>query len=68
MTYKKIQESYKKQYYTTVKTCWIADVKREFGLVTRVAYNRINTETVKNPCPNQLIKERLIKIIQCGTV
>ena len=64
MTYKKIQESYQKLYGATVKSCWIADVKRELGLTTRQAYNRINGEVAKYPCPTELIRKRLKKIIQ----
>jgi hypothetical protein len=63
MTYKKIQESYKELYGTTVKSCWIADVKSELGLTTRLAYNRINAETAKYPCPTELIRGRLNEII-----
>jgi hypothetical protein len=63
MTYKDIQENYQKLYGSSVKSCWIADVKRELGLTTRFAYNRINTESPMHPCPNGLVKTRLEKII-----
>jgi hypothetical protein len=33
------------------KSCWIADVKSEFGLTTRVAPNRLDVKTRKYPCP-----------------
>ncbi len=64
MTYNKIKESYKNLYGKTIKSCWIADVKRELGLTTRQAYNRINAEVPKYPCPTELIRKRLKDIIQ----
>ncbi len=62
MKYLEIQKKYREQFNVTVKTCWIADVKRELGLITRIAHNRINKDKVKYPCP-EAIKKRLIKII-----
>ncbi len=66
MTYKEIQYCYKRHFNKTIKTCWIADVKREMGLTSRIAYNRINKKTVKYPCPNEEIKRRIKKIIKSG--
>ncbi|TPG45332.1 hypothetical protein [Flavobacterium pectinovorum] len=63
MTYKTIQELYKKQFNKTIKTCWIADVKRELGLTTRISKNRINKDSVKYPCPNEEIKIWLREIL-----
>lgn len=40
MTYKVIPEIYKRHYDRTIKTCWIADIKRQLGLTTRKASNR----------------------------
>jgi hypothetical protein len=63
MTYKKIQELYKKEFNRTIKTCWIADVKRELGLTTRTSGNRISETSVKYPCPNGEIRVWLRKIL-----
>lgn len=63
MTYKTIQELYKKQFYRTIKTCWIADVKRELGLTTRISKNRISKDSVKYPCHNEEIKVWLKEIL-----
>ena len=50
-TYKQIQEYIKQEYGITVKTCWIADVKRQYGKTSRLATNRIDPEKAKYPCP-----------------
>jgi hypothetical protein len=63
MKYKKIQELYKNEFNRTIKTCWIADVKRELNLTTRVSANRISTDSVKYPCPNEEIRVWLRKIL-----
>ena len=52
-TYKDIQEYVKKKYSITVKTCWIADVKRTYGLTNRKSPNRISPNSVKYPCPDK---------------
>lgn len=49
-TYVQIQEFIKKKYAYSAKSCWIADVKNQFGLIKRVAHNRISSER-KYPCP-----------------
>ena len=67
LTYKKIQSIYKIEYGRTIKSCWIADVKRELNLTKRKAHNKINDDKVKYPCPIE-IKERLIDIIKIGNV
>ena len=46
MTYKEIQKYYKNKYNGSIKTCWIADIKRQLGLPTRKAYNRKNEDFV----------------------
>lgn len=66
MTYKEIQKYYKSKYFKTIKTCWIADVKRELGLPTRKAYNRQNEGFVIFPCPEGEIKKRLKIIIKAN--
>lgn len=52
-TYKEIQQYIKKKYSTTIKTCWIADVKRAHGLTKRKSYNRLSPHSVKYPCPDK---------------
>lgn len=64
MTYNQIQELYKSTFKKTIKTCWIADVKRELGQTTRKSYNRQNPDSVKYPCPEGHTKEWLIKLLQ----
>ena len=63
MTYKMIQKLYATEFKKTIKSCWIADVKRELGKTSRVAHNRLNKESVKYPCPNGEIKNWLINIL-----
>jgi len=63
MTYKQIQSEYKKLYNRSIKTCWIADVKRELGLTKRVAYNRKDELKVVYPCTDKIMKDRIRHII-----
>lgn len=56
MTYKQIQDCYKKHFQQTIKTCWIADVKRQLGLPVRNAHNR-KTATIINKCPSHLVNQ-----------
>lgn len=63
-TYKQIRESYKRQFGTTIKDCWIADAKRELGLTTRFAYNRLSQNEVKYPCTDKLIKKRIKDLLK----
>jgi hypothetical protein len=63
MTYKEIQKYYKNKYNRVIKTCWIADVRRELGLPTRRAYNRKN-DFVLFPCPEGEVKKRIKAIIK----
>lgn len=62
-TYKEIQGNYKRNYKRTIKTCWIADVKRSMGLTNRKAANRVG-QKVKYPCPNKEIGLRIKKLIK----
>jgi len=64
MTYKQIQKYYKDHFNKTIKTCWIADVRRELGLPTRSAYNRKNQDFVIYPCPEGEVKKRIKTIIK----
>ncbi len=49
-TYIQIQNFIKNKYNFSVKTCWIADVKNQFGLTTKVAHNRKSSQRT-HPCP-----------------
>lgn len=62
VTYKKAQQIFKKRYNSTVKTCWIADIKSKHGKTTRKAPNRINKKP-KYPCPKE-IRPKLEKILK----
>lgn len=66
MTYKEIQKYYKNKYNGSIKTCWIADIKRQLGLPTRKAYNRKNEDFVLFPCPDGQINKRLKIIIKAN--
>lgn len=50
-TYQQIQEETKARFGFTPKTCWIADIKAEFGLTRGSAPNRLNQGSRKHPCP-----------------
>ncbi len=65
MTYKQIQKEHRKLYNKTVKSCWIADVKRELGMPVRMAYNRENKDIIKNKCPEKF-KKTITEIIKRG--
>ena len=64
MTYKEIQDCYEKKFNKTLKTCWIADVKRLLGQTTRIASNRIRKNAVKYPCTDKPTKKWLIKVLK----
>jgi len=49
-TYKEIQKYIKEKYGFIPKTCWIADIKNQYGLTTRVSPNR-KSEKRLHPCP-----------------
>ena len=49
--YKDIQVETKRRCGFVPKTCWIADVKAELGLISRTAANRIDPKGRKYPCP-----------------
>jgi len=63
MTYKDIQEEYRRLYSKTIKSCWIADVKREMGFQMREAHNRENPDRLKNQCKDGEVRERIKQII-----
>ncbi len=58
-----MQSLFKTEFNKTIKTCWIADVKRELGLTKRVSANRINQNSVKYPCPDNEIRNWISKIL-----
>ncbi len=64
MTYKEIQKKYRRIYHKTIKSCWIADVKREMGFPMREAYNRENADRIKNSCKDSEVRKRIKEIIQ----
>jgi hypothetical protein len=61
MTYRETCELYRALYGTTIKTCWVTDVRRQMGLQVREACNRIGLE-IQNPCPPELV-QRIVQII-----
>lgn len=58
-TYKAIQEYIKDKYNCSIKTCWIADMKEQCGIVTRTAPNRISESKRVYPCP-MIHKEKIL--------
>jgi len=62
MTYKQAQIVYEKRYDSTVKTCWIADIKSKNGKTRMKAPNRIG-KNPKYPCPKE-IRPKLEKILK----
>lgn len=64
MTYKQIQSQAKKELGRTIKSCWIADVKRELGLPIKFTHNRIDPLKIQDPCPEGEIKEWLLNILK----
>ena len=50
-TYQVIQDKYFELYDHTIKTCWIADIKRELGLPVKTSVRRIDPTSIKNKCP-----------------
>jgi hypothetical protein len=64
-TYQEIQEDIRQRYHVTVKTCWIADIKRQHGKTTRIASNRLDPGRAKYLCPpdkQPLIEESLKRL------
>ena len=65
VTYNEIRAEYRRLYgKPIIQNCWIADVKRTLGFPMRYSYDRKNRHIPVKPCPNDIIKERLIKIIK----
>lgn len=59
-TYDEIIKYVKEAYGITVKTCWIADMKEQYGLNPNKAHNRIDDDIRTNPCPEQH-KEKILE-------
>ena len=53
MSYSIVQSIYQQRYGKTVKTCWIADIKRLHGCIMCIAPNRIRAKP-KHPCPESV--------------
>ena len=51
-TYKEIQAHVKRVNEYIPKSCWIADVRHDYGLTTRKAPNRQGNKR-KHPCPDK---------------
>lgn len=64
MTYKQVQQEYLRLYGKTIKSCWIADVKRELGLTKFVASNRIDKNSAKYPCKDPEVRKRIMRLIK----
>lgn len=50
-TYDEIREETKARFGFKPKTCWIADIKAEYGLTRGSAPNRLDQGSRKHPCP-----------------
>ena len=67
MTYRETQDEYKRQHGKTVKSCWIAHIKRDYSKTRRRAHNR-GSGQAKYLC-SSTIYPRLEKIMkQCGMI
>jgi len=53
MTYREIRVAYYAVHDRTVKSCWIAEVRRKHGKTTRVAHNRKGNPQEK--CPANIL-------------
>ncbi|MCM2477186.1 hypothetical protein HGO38_27415 [Rhizobium sp. CG5] len=61
-TYKKIQAWVKERHNFVPKSCWTADMKARDGKTSRIAFNRLDPNNRKYPCPQkreEAIKEAL---------
>lgn len=56
-TYGQIRDYIKDQHGYWAQPCWIADVKAEHGLTTRIAPNRIDPNRREKPCPPKKRKD-----------
>lgn len=50
-TYRQISDWLRARHGFSAQTCWIADVKEEYGLTRSAAPNRIDPSRKVKPCP-----------------
>lgn len=50
-TYRQITDHVRQTRNFVPKPCWIAHIKADYGLTTRIAYNRQDPRYRTNPCP-----------------
>lgn len=55
-TYKEIINYIKNKHGFTIKTCWIAHVKKICGCNPKIALNRISLNNRVNPCLKEKLK------------
>ena len=67
MTYQVIQDEYYARYGKTVKTCWIAHIKRDYNATTRVAPNRAGEEAA-NLCPSDIYPKLEAVMLDLGVI
>jgi len=67
MTYEQIQTECRQRYDRTVKTCWIADVKRKHGKTTRIAPNRAGA-IPQEPCPPHIFPKLEALMKELGVI
>lgn len=53
-TYREIAELARTLAGRSVKTCWIAHVKSDLGMVERTAPNRVDPQKRVHPCPDHI--------------
>jgi hypothetical protein len=62
-TYNAVIKWVKEHKGYTVKTCWIADVKKQMGYNVKPAHNRKGIDRVE-PCPRSLINEDICEALK----
>ena len=63
-TYRQVAECVRRRTGRTVRTCWIAEVKRELGMTNREAWNRGLGRGVP-PCPDRYKEAIRYCLISC---
>jgi hypothetical protein len=51
MTYKQLQDRIHEMGAGSVKACWIAHIKSDYGLTRAAAHNRHDPRSRVHPCP-----------------
>jgi len=70
-TYREIIADVRAKHGKSVQTCWIAHVKELKGLPLRPAWNRIDPNVRRKPCPDwarPLIEEPMARVSGCLTI